>query len=155
MGIHNVFVYACTQHIQSCTWNGHMYKLCTYECSHVHTYVDSKPLLCLHTGRCDEISNLWQSLWEQSYKRRKRLEVAAGFFKVFEGTKTVLHGVQKTKDVSFMIYWSLIVWLQCIVLTYMYNMCYMPCIWQWCSDIITSICNNAVIVVSGFVSLRL
>ena len=82
-----------------------MCKLFTYVCSHIHTYVDSITLLCLHTGRCDEICNFRQSLWEQPYKKKKKLEVATGFFKVFEGIKTVLQDVQKIiKEVSFMIY---------------------------------------------------
>ena len=49
------------------------------------------------TGRCDDISNLWRSLWEQLEERRKRLEVAAGLFKVFEEMKTVLQSMEEIK----------------------------------------------------------
>ena len=57
--------------------------------STVHVY------MC--TCRCDDISNLWRSLWEQLEERRKRLEVAAGLFKVFEEMKTVLKSMEEIK----------------------------------------------------------
>ena len=51
----------------------------------------------MSTGRCDDISNLWRSLWEQLEERRKRLEVAAGLFNVFEEMKTVLQSMEEIK----------------------------------------------------------
>ena len=51
----------------------------------------------MSTGRCDDISNLWRSLWEQLEERRKRLEVAADLFKVFEEMKTVLQSMEEIK----------------------------------------------------------
>ena len=49
------------------------------------------------TVRCDDISNLWRSLLEQLEERRKRLEVAAGLFKVFEEMKTILQSMEEIK----------------------------------------------------------
>jgi len=47
--------------------------------------------------RCDDISNLWKTLFKQLEERRKRLEVAAGLFKVFEEMKTILLGLEEIK----------------------------------------------------------
>ncbi|XP_065894663.1 spectrin beta chain, non-erythrocytic 1-like isoform X3 [Dysidea avara] len=47
--------------------------------------------------RCDDISNLWKTLVKQLEERRKRLEVAAGLFNVFEEMKTILLGMEEIK----------------------------------------------------------
>ena len=66
-------------------------------------FVHTGTYICTYayTHRCDDISNLWRSLWEQLEERRKRLEVAAGLFKVFEEMKTVLQSMEEIKVCLF------------------------------------------------------